>query len=288
MSAFQDLQTGRVSIDGDELFYEVRGSGEPLLMIAPAGGDGWQYARVAELLADRYRVIAFDRRANGRSTINAPQNFSIAQQSDDAVAVLQAVGEESAHVFGNSSGAVIALDLAIRHPKRARTVVAHEAPLPRLHPKAERWQRFFAEVYLTSFRFGPTWAALQFMLGAQLPVRALIGATREVNAHRKASVEPYLSDRVAAEVLTRWELLPVTNYLPDVEALRRVAVRLVIAVGEWGLKKRAWYVEADRLLAERVGCDLTTFPGHHGAFLDQPEAFAAALRSVLEPERMPA
>lgn len=281
MSASQDCRTGRVAVDGDDLFYEVRGSGEPLLMIPPGGGDGWQYARVAELLADRFRVIAFDRRANGRSTMNAPQNFTIQQQSDDAVAVLRAVGEPSAHVFGNSSGAVIALDLAIRQPERVRVVVAHEAPLPRLHPKAEHWQRFFAEVYLTSFRFGPTWAALQFMLGAQLPVRELIKATRDLNTHRKTSVEPYLSDRVATEVLTRCELLPVTNYLPDIEALKLSGVRLIMGVGEWGLKRRAWYVEADRILAERVGCELRVFPGHHGGFLDQPEAFAAALRSAL-------
>lgn len=281
MSASQDVRTGRVTVDGDELFYEVRGSGEPLLMIPPGGGDGWQYARVADLLADRFRVIVFDRRANGRSTMNAPQNFTIQQQSDDAVAVLRAVGEESAHVFGNSSGAVIALDLAVRHPDRTRVVVAHEAPLSRLHPKADRWQKFFAEVYLTSFRFGPTWAALQFMLGAQLPVRELIKATRGINTHRKTSVEPYLSDRVATEVLTRWELLPVTNYLPDIEALKRSGVRLIMGVGEWGVKRRAWYVEADRILAERVGCELRVFPGHHGGFLDQPEAFAAALRSAL-------
>ena len=122
MSASQDVRTGRVTVDGDELFYEVRGAGEPLLMIPPGGGDGWQYARVAELLADRFRTIVFDRRANGRSTMNAPQNFTIQQQSDDAVAVLRAVGEESAHVFGNSSGAVIALDLAVRHPDRTRVV----------------------------------------------------------------------------------------------------------------------------------------------------------------------
>ena len=288
MSTSQNPVTGRVAVGGDELFYEVRGSGEPLLMIAPGGGDGWQYARVADLLSNHYRVIAYDRRANGRSTMNGPQNFTIQQQSDDAAAILKAVGEESAHVFGNSSGAVIALDLAIRHPERARVVVAHEAPLPRLHPRAERWQTFFADVYLTSFRFGPSWAALQFMLGAQLPVRALIGATREVNAHRKASAEPYLSDRTATEVLTRWELLPVTNYLPDIEALKRSGVRLVVAVGEWGLKKRAWYVEADKILAERVGCELKIFPGHHGGFLDQPEAFAAALRSALKRDAVPA
>lgn len=275
------LQTGRVTVEGDDLYYEVRGRGEALLMIAPGGGDGWQYARVAELLADRYRVITFDRRGNVRSTLNAPQNFTIRQQSLDALAVLHAVGETSAVVFGNSSGAVIALDLAIAHPESVRAVVAHEAPLPRLHSKADRWQRFFAEVYLTSFRFGPSWAALQFMLGAQLPVQELIKATRGINAHRKASPEPYLSDRTATEVLTRLELLPVTNYLPDIEALKRSGVPVIVGIGEWGVKRRAWYIEAAQVLASKLGRQPTVFPGHHGAFLDRPEDFAATLRAAL-------
>jgi pimeloyl-ACP methyl ester carboxylesterase len=59
------IQSGRVTTEGDDLYYEVRGQGQPLLMIAPGGGDGWQYSSVAEILADEYKVICYDRRANG-------------------------------------------------------------------------------------------------------------------------------------------------------------------------------------------------------------------------------
>ncbi|MBL8093846.1 MAG: alpha/beta hydrolase [Anaerolineales bacterium] len=281
MSVENAMLSGRVTITGDDLFYEVRGQGTPLLMIAPGGGDGWQYAQVAERLADTFRVITFDRRANGRSTLNPPQNFSIRQQSEDALAVLRAVGEETAFVFGNSSGAVIALDLATAHPECVRAVVAHEGPMARLHPRSARWQRFFAEVYLTSFTFGPAWAALQFMLGAQLPVQPMIKASRGVTAHRKASADPYLSSQTATEVLIRLELLPVTSYLPDVAALRRSGVRVCLGVSEWGVSKRAWYVEVARQLLEQLGCALVTFPDHHGAFLDRPAEFADALRATL-------
>ncbi|WP_141131554.1 alpha/beta fold hydrolase [Anaerovirgula multivorans] len=74
------------------------------MMISPAGGDGWHYSCVADILADEYKVILYDRRANARSTINNPQNFEISQQSRDAVAVLRAAGEEAASVFALSSG----------------------------------------------------------------------------------------------------------------------------------------------------------------------------------------
>jgi pimeloyl-ACP methyl ester carboxylesterase len=275
------IQSGYVTTEGDDLYYEVRGQGKPLLMIAPGGGDGWQYSFIAEILADEYKVICFDRRANGRSTINEPQNFEISQQSRDALAVLHAAGETSAFVFGNSSGAVIALDMAATQPQAVRAVVVHEAPVPRLLPNASKWQRFFASVYLTAFRFGSSWAALRFMLGAQLPVGLLIKATKEINLHKKQNSEHYLSDQIATEVLTKLELLPVTNYMPDVEQIKRNGVKVFIAIGEWGLAKKTWYVQADQNLAQRLDCDLITFPGHHGSFLDMPNEFAAMLRKVL-------
>jgi pimeloyl-ACP methyl ester carboxylesterase len=275
------IQAGRVATEGDSLYYEVRGQGQTLLMIPPAGGDGWQYSFVADILADEYKVITYDRRANGRSTMNAPQNFEISQQSRDALAVLHATGETSAFVFGNSSGAVIALDMAKTQPQAVRAVLAHEAPLPRLLPDAAKWQRFFAGVYLTGFRFGSSLAALQFMLGVDLPVRQLIKATAPANDHRKQSSEPYLSDKVATEVLVKIELLPITNYLPDVEQIKQNGVKVFLAVGEWGLKRQAWYVRAAQILAGQLGCELVTFPGHHGSFMDMPGQWAAVLREVL-------
>ena len=275
------IQTGRVTTEGDSLFYEVRGQGAPLLMIAPGGGDGWQYAAVAEILAGEYKVITFDRRANGRSTINAPQNFEISQQSRDALAVLRAAGEESAFVFGNSSGAVIALDMARTQPQAVRAVIAHEAPLPRVLPNPQKWQAFFSGVYRTAYRFGPSLAALQFMLGIQVPVMQLIKASRGVNAHQKQSSPPYLSAKEATAVLVKMELLPVTNYLPDVARIRQNGVRVFIAVGQWGLARKTWYVQAAQILAHQLGAPLVTFPGHHGSFMDMPQEWAAALREVL-------
>jgi pimeloyl-ACP methyl ester carboxylesterase len=275
------IQVGRVRTEGDDLHFEVRGQGTPLLLIAPAGGDGWQYSYIADILADEFKVICYDRRANGRSTMNVPQNFEISQQSRDAVAVLHATGEQSAFVFGNSSGAVIALDMASTQPGAIRVVVVHEAPLPRLLPNPLKWQRFFASVNLTAYRYGSSLAALQFMIGANLPVMKLLQATKGVNEHMAKSSLPYLSPKVATEVLTKFELLPITNYPPDVKTIRKNGIKVFIAVGKWGLEKQVWYVEAAQILAKQLDCELLTFPGHHGSFMDMPDEFAAALRAVL-------
>ncbi len=277
----RNVQSGRVTTEGDDLYYEVRGQGPPLLMIAPGGGDGWQYADVADILADAYKVITYDRRANGRSTMREPQNFEIGQQSRDAAAVLQAVGETSAFVFGNSSGAVIALDMAKTQPQAVRALVVHEPPLARLHPKGATWQRFFASVYLTSFQLGASVAALRFFLGIEMPVRALISASKGVNLHRKESSEPYIPSKIGSDFLIKQELLPVTNYLPDAQAIKRNGIRVFVAVGQWGLDKHKWYAEVGQILADKLGCELVIFPGHHGSFMDMPDAFAATLRNVL-------
>jgi pimeloyl-ACP methyl ester carboxylesterase len=281
MTASASIQSGYVTTEGDDLYYEVRGEGRPLLMIPPAGGDGWLYSYVADILADDYRVIVYDRRANARSTMNQPQNFEISQQSRDAVAVLRAAGEQSAVVFGNSSGAVIALDMARTQPQAVRAVLAHEAPLARLHPKAQKWQRFFAKVYMTAFRFGSSLAVLRFMLGVQLPVLQMINASRPVNQHRKQSVQRYLSDRQANDALVKLELLPITSYMPDIDAIKHNNVRTFIGVSQYGLKRKAWYAQVAQILAESLDSEMVTFPGHHGAFLDMPEEFATTLRNLL-------
>jgi pimeloyl-ACP methyl ester carboxylesterase len=281
------VQSGRVTTEGDDLYYEVRGQGQPFLMIPAGGGDGDYYAAVADLLCDEYKVITYDRRANARSTMHAPQNFEISQQSRDAVAVLHAVGETSAFVFGNSSGAVIALDMAKTQPQAVRAVIVHEPPVPRVLPlpQARKWQRRFASAYLTAFRFGSYVAATQFMLGVRIPMLKIAQAQRRSNEYtrsrREQSGEHRLSVKVGVEVLVKWELLPVTNYLPDVERIKRNGVKVFIALGEWALSRKTWLFQVAHILAEQLGCELVTFPGHHGSYEDMPQEWAATLRRVL-------
>jgi pimeloyl-ACP methyl ester carboxylesterase len=273
-------ESNRVTTEGDDLYSEVRGQGQPLVMIPGAGGDADRYNPVADILSDEYKVITYDRRANSRSTMNDPQNFEISQQSRDVVAVLRAAGETSAFIFGNSSGAVIALDMAKTQPQAVRAVVAHEPPVARVHPKAKQWQHFYASVYLTAFQFGGSLAGLRFLFGTGLPVRQMIKASRDTRGQIK-SQEPRISPQVSSNFLIKQELLPVTNYLPDIETIKKNGVRMFMAGGKMSLDKKRWYVETAQILAEQLGCEMVTFPGHHGSFMDMPVEWAATLRSIL-------
>ena len=111
----------RVVVDGAELYYEVRGSGPPVLLIMGATGDGGHFDALADLLADEFTVVSYDRRGNGRSPVPTGwQTTSPEEQADDAAALLDALGTGPAAVFGTSSGGVFALCLLVRHPEVVR------------------------------------------------------------------------------------------------------------------------------------------------------------------------
>src|SRR5262249_59794224 len=134
----QATKSNTLRVPGAALYYEVGGSGPVLLLICGGVYDAAGYAALAERLAGRYTVVTYDRRGNSRSPLDgppAPQRIQV--HGDDAHRVLSAVGvtaSEPAHVFGNSSGAMIGLELAARHPEQVRTLVAHEPPIFELLP----------------------------------------------------------------------------------------------------------------------------------------------------------
>ena len=93
----------------------------PLLLIHGTGGAAASWDAVAPLLASRHRVIAYDRRGYGRPH---------AAHAEDARAILdERAPGEAACVVGSSSGAIIALHLALLHPTRVRALVLAEPPL---------------------------------------------------------------------------------------------------------------------------------------------------------------
>lgn len=111
------------SSDGIRLHYQVlgRASAPPVLMIQGLGADkhGWDMQRF--VLAGKYRVIALDNRGAGRS--DKPfGHYSLEQMADDAVAVLDQVGVDSAHVVGASMGGAISQIVALKHPERVRSL----------------------------------------------------------------------------------------------------------------------------------------------------------------------
>ena len=103
-------------------YYEEAGSGEPLLMIMGLGGDLQAWALQAPVLAKHFRVITYDNRGAGRSS--APDRpYSIPQMAEDAIALLDSLGIDRAHVLGFSMGGYVAQELAIAHAARVEKLI---------------------------------------------------------------------------------------------------------------------------------------------------------------------
>jgi 3-oxoadipate enol-lactonase len=109
--------------DGTRIHYEVTGKSgaTPVLMIQGLGAskNAWNLQRIA--MATRFRIISFDNRGAGRSD-KPTEPFTLEQMADDALAVLDAAGIETAHVVGASMGGVISQIVAVKYPHRVRSL----------------------------------------------------------------------------------------------------------------------------------------------------------------------
>jgi 3-oxoadipate enol-lactonase len=106
-----------------DLYYESTGAdAAPVLLVMGLGMTATGWWRTVPVLAARLRVLSFDNRGVGRSA-RPPGPYTVAQLADDAMAVLDAAGERTAHVYGVSLGGMIAQEIALRHPDRVRRLV---------------------------------------------------------------------------------------------------------------------------------------------------------------------
>jgi pimeloyl-ACP methyl ester carboxylesterase len=140
----------RAKVNGIELEYEVKGSGEPVLLISPVIAGAFVPFMSAKALVDHYRLIRYHRRGWGGSTHTAAP-VRMTDHASDAAALLDHLGIDRAHVAGHSSGGSIALQLAFERPDVVHTVAllepslftvpSAEALLRRATPSVEAYRR---------------------------------------------------------------------------------------------------------------------------------------------------
>lgn len=118
----------RQRINGVELYYELSGQGDPLVLVHGSWTDHTSWRFVVDELAETYRVLTYDRRGHSRSE-RSREPGTRRTDEDDLAALIDALDLAPAHLVGNSFGATLALALAARQPALTRTVLAHEPPL---------------------------------------------------------------------------------------------------------------------------------------------------------------
>ncbi len=270
------MEAQTLQLRGASLYYETRGSGPVVLLIAGGREDAGALEGIATLLARDYRVVTYDPRGHSRSPLDGPpKDQRIEVHSDDAHRLLETVAYAPVGVFGSSSGAMVGLDLIARHPGQVARLVAHEPLLFEVLPDAATWRAFADDVYKTYQREGARPALRKFAAGAGLdPARRRRGAERlpEVSARRK-----WLAGNL--DFFFAHEVVPFTRYVPALPALDANKNRIVLAGGQDSRERLSYRPAA--WLAERFGTRVVDFPGGHSGYVGQPAAFAAKLREVL-------
>ena len=108
---------GRVKVNGMQMYYEVSGAGDPLVVLHGAYMNIPSMGAIIPKLAKTHKVYAVELQGHGRTTdIDRPITYP--NLADDVAAFMDAVGLKKADVFGYSMGAIVGLQLAIRHPQR--------------------------------------------------------------------------------------------------------------------------------------------------------------------------
>jgi pimeloyl-ACP methyl ester carboxylesterase len=129
-SALSAPDSGYALVNGLRMYYEVRGSGPPLILLHGGLGSIEMCAPLLPALSADHRVIAVDLQAHGRTTdIDRPLRMEL--MADDVAALIQQLGLDKADVMGYSLGGGVALQTAIRHPERVRKLVLVSTPFRR-------------------------------------------------------------------------------------------------------------------------------------------------------------
>ncbi len=191
----------RLCVNGIELYYEVKGKGEPLLFIHGLGSSTRDWEPQVSYFSEQYRVITFDVRGHGRS--EKPRGpYSVSRFADDTAELINALDTGPCHIIGISMGGMIALQLAGQAPELVRSlVVVNCLPSLVLRSVADRLQllkRFLVVRFLGMERLGQ-------LLGKKLFPAPDHADLRQTFVKRWAENDPS-AYREAMKALVNWNI----------------------------------------------------------------------------------
>jgi pimeloyl-ACP methyl ester carboxylesterase len=136
----------RLRLDSVEIYYDVHGAGEPVLLLHDYFGSNATWDSQRRLLSRYFQVISPDLRAHGQSD-SGDRRLRIDDFTLDIIALLDALSMRAVHILGISLGAVVALSIAREHPDRVITATACSVPYFG-EPGAVRYaRRFITEIF---------------------------------------------------------------------------------------------------------------------------------------------
>jgi pimeloyl-ACP methyl ester carboxylesterase len=240
-------RTGHAKVNGISLYYVEVGNGSPVVVLHGGFANSDYLATQVRALAPYHRVIAVDSRGHGRSTRD-DRPFGYDLMTDDVVALLDLLQIQKADIVGWSDGAIIGLDMAMRHPDRVGRIFA-----------------FGANTKVSGLKDGVEWDPVV--------ARYMARARRD---YARLSPTPGQFGALQRDIGKMWEEEP--NWT-DAQ-LRSIRSQVMVVDGDRdeGIKRE----HTEYIAATIPGAGLLILPNvSHFAFLQDPATFNAALLRFL-------
>ena len=240
---------GYAPVNGLKMYYEIEGTGDPLVYIPPA--FGFAGLKSFPALVQSHAVISVDLQGHGRTADIPERQLSIEQYAKDVIGLLQYLGISKAHFFGESYGGNAAALIAVRYPDLVRRVATYGAT------------------------FGPPQKAISPELLAGQPPTA---ESRYIQFHRenykKVAPDPDSWARIYDKVLNiQWE-----GFASD--ELASIKAPMLIAVGDHDFVRLEHVVETVKLIP---GAELAVIPdASHFVLFSEPERVIPVVQHFLE------
>jgi 3-oxoadipate enol-lactonase len=262
-----------IQANGQTLYYEVHGEGEPLLLVMGLAADTMAWALQVPAFSARYRTVSFDNRDVGQSSM-AEGPYEITDMAQDTLALADALELESFHLVGVSMGGAIAQEVALAAPDRVRTLT-----LAMTWPRGGAWAAKLSEL----------WSARVEHMSREQRVDELMLLTLSEDFFENAEGVAWLRDLMlqnphpqSADAFARQ--LDASSRHDTRERLGSVAMPTHVIGAEHDILVPVW---KSRELAELIpGAQLSVIDaGPHGANLENAEEFNRLVLDFLDQSR---
>jgi pimeloyl-ACP methyl ester carboxylesterase len=256
-------QTGYAPVNGLQMYYEIHGSGEPLVLQHGAFGAIDLWGPILTTLAQNHQVIAVEFQGHGHTADIIDRPLSYEQMADDVAALLDHLGIAQADVVGYSMGGTTGLQLAIRHPELVRKLVAVSA-------------NFSSDGYYP-----------ELLMGLQMMTPEIFAGTPQEEAYVRHAPNP----EDFPVLVEKQKVLP-QDYAWPVEDVAGITAPTLVVIGDSDVVRPEHAVDLFRLLGGGVPADLTgslpnarlaILPGttHASIVLDHADQLLAVIEPFL-------
>lgn len=254
---------GRIENKGASLYYQVVGEGIPLVFTHGASWNHKQWQRQEDFFKEKYRVVTWDVRGHGASSL-PPGKVDSRDFSEDLIALLDHLQIESAILCGLSLGGHISLQTAAWYPKRVQGLSLIGTPCTNAF---DLYEKLFVPINRLSTRL--------------TPMRVLGRLQAKMLSKFNPSNALYIEEAVTMIPHSNWtRIWSSVSRMESRDLLSTIQCKTLLLIGDHDSLTRR---QQSYMLARIPTCELQTIPkAHHGTNLDNPQAVNQAILEFVQ------